>query len=246
MSKFWVWFEKYGLNLLLAGSILLAGYSYYKLPDDSILYAAGPLSNTAEGLSLTARENVVPFYETSAYSLYAETRWDTLKFLWETKSLEYEAVWSISDEVSTLDMAVANYKSNEESEDGKEEVIRKAAEPFLKRAEPGSFLKEDDSLGNSDGLMVALQYIQTVNQENLTAGKMIAGTGALDGDGKVIAVGSIRHKVKGARKAGADIFFVPEENYKDALAANKGWVGKSSLKIVKVKTLGEAMEYLHN
>ena len=50
----------------------------------------------------------------------------------------------------------------------------------------------------------------------------MAGTGELDGQGVVGAIGGIQQKIAGAREAGAELFLVPEANCPDALGADDG------------------------
>ena len=52
--------------------------------------------------------------------------------------------------------------------------------------------------GPSAGLMFALSIIEVLGPDDLTAGAVVAGTGTLDRDGAVGAVGGIRQKILGA------------------------------------------------
>ena len=76
----------------------------------------------------------------------------------------------------------------------------------------------------------------------LQKGRKIAGTGTIDKDGNVGVIGGVKYKVMGANSGRADIFFVPEGNYEEAIKfkEEKGY----SLNIVKVNTLTDAIEYL--
>jgi Lon-like protease len=66
--------------------------------------------------------------------------------------------------------------------------------------------------GPSAGLMFALGIIDTMTEESLTGGEDWAGTGTVDPDGKVGAIGGIAQKVAGARSQGADYFLAPRDN----------------------------------
>ncbi|RJN31778.1 YlbL family protein [Nesterenkonia natronophila] len=66
--------------------------------------------------------------------------------------------------------------------------------------------------GPSAGLMFALGIIDTMTQESLTGGEDWAGTGTVDPDGKVGAIGGIAQKVAGARSQGAEYFLAPRDN----------------------------------
>jgi PDZ domain-containing protein len=93
--------------------------------------------------------------------------------------------------------------------------------------------------GPSAGMMYALTLIDLLTEEDLTKGYLIAGTGTIRFDETVGAIGGIRQKVYGARGVGADIIFVPEANYEDALTA-----ADDDIEVVAVGTLGDAVEYL--
>ena len=62
----------------------------------------------------------------------------------------------------------------------------------------------DDIGGPSAGLMFALGIIDKLEPEDLTGGKVIAGTGTIDDEGNVGPIGGIPQKLVGAKDAGAD------------------------------------------
>ena len=96
--------------------------------------------------------------------------------------------------------------------------------------------------GPSGGFMLSLAIYNRLVPEDLTKGKKIVGTGTIDENGNVGSIGGVKYKVMGANQGDADIFFVPEENYDEAVKykEEKGY----DLNIVKVKTLSDAIEYL--
>ncbi|QQE76073.1 PDZ domain-containing protein [Brevibacillus composti] len=103
--------------------------------------------------------------------------------------------------------------------------------------------------GPSAGLMMTLEmYDQLNTDEDLTRGYQIAGTGTISLDGSVGRIGGINHKVVAADKAGAEIFFAPDDqaghlsNYQEAVATAKR-IG-TKMQIVPVKTIEDALEYL--
>ncbi len=93
--------------------------------------------------------------------------------------------------------------------------------------------------GPSAGMMFALGIIDKLTSDNLTGGKFIAGTGAIEASGKVDAIGGIQQKMVGARNAGATIFLTPASN----CAGTKGAV-PAGLRLVRVSTLNQAVTYL--
>jgi PDZ domain-containing protein len=97
--------------------------------------------------------------------------------------------------------------------------------------------------GPSAGLMFTLGLLNRISPTDLTHGYTIAGTGQINLDGTVSAIGGVKQKVIGAQWAHACYFFVPNDqgNYSDARKV----VGKS-MTLVGVNTLDDALNYLHN
>jgi PDZ domain-containing protein len=93
--------------------------------------------------------------------------------------------------------------------------------------------------GPSAGMTYALTIIDLLTPGDLTKGHVIAGTGTIRFDETVGAIGGVRQKVYAARAVGAEIIFVPQDNYADALTA----AGDGVL-IVPITTLQEALDYL--
>ncbi|HUH07276.1 MAG TPA: PDZ domain-containing protein [Egibacteraceae bacterium] len=96
--------------------------------------------------------------------------------------------------------------------------------------------------GPSAGLMVALTVFDKVNADvDLAAGRVIAGTGTIDIDGAVGPVGSIRFKVVGADRGGAELFLVPAGQ---ADAARAAVPEGSDLIVVPIESLDDALAVL--
>ena len=102
--------------------------------------------------------------------------------------------------------------------------------------------KEEES-GPSGGLMMTLAIYNQLG-EDITHGLKIAGTGTMDLDGSVGAIDGVKYKIMGAAKKKMDIFFVPKDNYKEAIKIKKE--KKYKMKIVSVSTFDEALDYLKN
>jgi len=51
---------------------------------------------------------------------------------------------------------------------------------------------------------------------------LIAGTGNLSIDGRIIEVDGIKQKIISAKKHKADVFLVPQKNYPEALKFSRG------------------------
>ncbi|WP_240423803.1 PDZ domain-containing protein [Microbacterium halotolerans] len=93
----------------------------------------------------------------------------------------------------------------------------------------------DDVGGPSAGTMFALGIIDTLTEEDMTGGENIAGTGTIDAEGTVGAIGGIRQKLYGARDAGAEWFLAPADNCEDVV----GHV-PDGLSVFAVATLSQA------
>lgn len=93
----------------------------------------------------------------------------------------------------------------------------------------------DNVGGPSAGMMFALGIIDKLTSGSLTGGAHVAGTGTIASSGAVGAIGGIRQKLIGARKAGASWFLAPAGNCNEVV----GHV-PSGLRVVKVSTLSQA------
>lgn len=97
--------------------------------------------------------------------------------------------------------------------------------------------------GPSGGLMTALAIYNYLTEEDITHGKTIGGTGTIDVDGNVGAIGGVKYKLKGAVKNKAEIFIVPNgKNYEEAIKLKEE--NDYDIKIVGVSTIDDALNYL--
>lgn len=94
--------------------------------------------------------------------------------------------------------------------------------------------------GPSAGLMFSLAVVDKLTTGDLAGSTFVAGTGTITVDGKVGPIGGITHKMAAARAAGASVFLVPAKNCYEAMSEIP-----SGLKLVKVETLGSAVDALH-
>jgi Lon-like protease len=91
--------------------------------------------------------------------------------------------------------------------------------------------------GPSAGLAFALDLLQELGRD-VDRGHRIAATGELDLDGSVGAVGGIKQKTIGARRAGADVFLVPGDNAREARQHAGG------LRVIAVNSFRQALRSL--
>jgi Lon-like protease len=93
--------------------------------------------------------------------------------------------------------------------------------------------------GPSAGMMFALGIIDKLTAQDITGGRVIAGTGTIDATGAVGAIGGIQMKTIAARRDGATVFMAPADNCADAKANLP-----AGLELVKVSTLQDALNAL--
>jgi PDZ domain-containing protein len=92
--------------------------------------------------------------------------------------------------------------------------------------------------GPSHGAMLTLALIDQLTPGGVTYGNRVAGTGTIDSQGVVGAIGGIRQKAFSVERAGFDVFFVP------AAQANEARQGSSPLNIVPVQTIDDILVWL--
>jgi Lon-like protease len=93
--------------------------------------------------------------------------------------------------------------------------------------------------GPSAGLMFALGLIDKLTPEDLTGGSFVAGTGTIDLDGEVGAIGGVTMKTIAARAQGAEYFLTPADNC--AMAAADA---PSGLTLLEIGTIDDALDAL--
>ncbi|MFD0967721.1 YlbL family protein [Plantactinospora endophytica] len=113
------------------------------------------------------------------------------------------------------------------------EIEQRQPHPFELKIDLG------DIGGPSAGLMFALGIIDKVRSEDLTGGKIIAGTGTINDLGEVGPIGGIPQKLVGAKNAGAKYFLVPAGNCEEAVRN-----AQPGLPMARVGTLDEALAAL--
>ncbi len=93
--------------------------------------------------------------------------------------------------------------------------------------------------GPSAGLAMTLGVMDALTDGSITGGHTVAATGTIDAYGNVGDVGGVPQKTVAVERAGATIFLVPPQEYKNALSKDK-----PGLKIYAVSTLGQALAVL--
>lgn len=142
---------------------------------------------------------------------------------------------------STKEIERYNTEQMEESQD----TATEAALRYLDRTDDGIevTLKLADVGGPSAGLLFSLGIIDRLDGDgsggDLTGGRTIAGTGTIDADGKVGAVGGVALKTQAARRDGATVFLVPKAECSDAKSELP-----EGLRLIPVSTLKGAVSAL--
>jgi PDZ domain-containing protein len=89
--------------------------------------------------------------------------------------------------------------------------------------------------------MFTLSIIDKLTEEDLTAGRRIAGTGEIALDGGVLPVGGVAEKLVAVDRQGVKTFFIPEGN----CAGVRGRV-PNGLRLVKVTNVKDALRFLRD
>jgi PDZ domain-containing protein len=102
-------------------------------------------------------------------------------------------------------------------------------------------LSSEGIVGPSAGLAFTLGLMQELDPADLTGGRKVAATGTMSMDGTVGDVGGVAQKTIAVRAAGANVFFVPPQEYSVA----KAHAGPH-LKVYAVRTIAQAIRVLES
>lgn len=100
-------------------------------------------------------------------------------------------------------------------------------------------IQVDQIGGPSAGLMFALGITDLLTPENLTAGRIVSGTGTIDAEGNVGAIGGLPQKVIAAERANSALMFIPADQCAEIPSSQF-----DRIRIVPVATLSEAVDSL--
>ncbi|MER8017662.1 S16 family serine protease [Streptomyces griseoluteus] len=130
--------------------------------------------------------------------------------------MPYDAVYPTGDTIKEIE------KHNTAQMRQSQDAAATAALDHLKK-DPDDVkvtLRLADVGGPSAGLLFSLGIVDKLDGDgsggDLTGGRTIAGTGTIDADGKVGAVGGVALKTQAARRDGATVFLVPKAECADA------------------------------
>jgi PDZ domain-containing protein len=94
--------------------------------------------------------------------------------------------------------------------------------------------------GPSGGMIFTLAIIELLTKENLLKGRSIAGTGTIEKDGSIGAIGGIEEKIVAAKRAGVDLFLAPAANCSELPSITEG------ITVAAVATIDEAIAALNS
>lgn len=153
--------------------------------------------------------------------------------------LPFDSVYPVGG--STEEIREHNAEQMTRSQDAA--VAAALAELGLDADEVGVELSVEGVGGPSAGLLFSLGVIELLDGDgsggDLTGGRVIAGTGTIDADGRVGAVGGVPLKTQAARRDGATVFLVPAAECGAAEAELP-----EGLRLIPVETLGGALDAL--
>jgi len=151
-------------------------------------------------------------------------------------SKEYKDVIKIQTDNGLKEATIINFENNKK--------IGISLSVYYEIDEEVEFKFKNNESGSSGGLMTTLYIYNSLIDEDLTKGRIIAGTGTIDINGNVGEISGVKYKIKGAVNKNADIFFVPKENYEEAISVKNE--NNYDIDVVLVNTLEEAINYLKN
>ena len=104
------------------------------------------------------------------------------------------------------------------------------------------YIKNKKEMGSSGGFANALFIYQSLIDEDILKNRKVVGTGTIDADGNVGAIGGVKYKLKAALDDDTDVFFISNDNCEEALEIKKE--KKYDLNIVCISNFDDAIAYL--
>ncbi|TWT04736.1 SepM family pheromone-processing serine protease [Planomicrobium sp. CPCC 101079] len=116
--------------------------------------------------------------------------------------------------------------------------------------DPDVKIDSDQIGGPSAGLMFTLEILNQLLDEDITKGYNVAGTGTMESDGTIGRIGGIDQKIIAADNDGIEVFFAPDDEVHEGVESNYATAKETAekigtdMKVVPVKTLQDALDYL--
>ncbi|WP_369236071.1 PDZ domain-containing protein [Streptomyces sp. R21] len=199
--------------------------------DEVITISGAPTRDTRGQLRMTTIEATGPDTHVSLGDVL--DGW----FSTDRAVLPRDSVYPSGDSVKEIE--AHNTAQMKESQD----TATEAALSYLHKKDVKVTLKLADVGGPSAGLLFSLGIVDKLDGDgsggDLTGGRTIAGTGTIDADGTVGAVGGVALKTQAARRDGATVFLVPKAECSDAKSELP-----EGLRLIPVTTLNSAVDSL--
>ena len=110
----------------------------------------------------------------------------------------------------------------------------------INNAKPKIKLNQAYSSGPSGGLMQTLYIYDSITNYSISKDNYLLGTGTISTDGTIGKIGGVSQKVMTANYYLVDYFFVPKDNYSEALE-KYNTLKDPSFKLVSVETIEDAI-----
>lgn len=118
----------------------------------------------------------------------------------------------------------------------------------IKSTTPSYKLNSTASTGPSAGMMQTLSIYNQLISNDITVkdgvSRVIAGTGTIESDGSIGAIGGVPQKVYSAFNSGADILIMSIDNEEEALLAYNSLKNKERMKLIIVSSFDEVLSCL--
>lgn len=210
-----------------------------------VVLRAGP---TVDVLGSSARgQQVLEVSGTQAYPTTGQLRMATIAVTEDITGADMLAAWLSGAQVVPRELVYEPGRSPEAVDaenrsrfDQAERDAAAAAAAYLRRPQqPVVSFDINDVGGPSAGLIFAIGIVDRVTPGDMLDRRTVAGTGTIDPQGRVGAVGGIGQKIAGAQAAGATVFLVPASECEQA----RTYI-PPGMTAVRVGSLGEAIDSL--
>ena len=112
------------------------------------------------------------------------------------------------------------------------------------KSSPKINLSTANTVGPSGGLMQTLAVYNSITKDDITKGLRVMGTGGIDLNGNATQIGGEQQKIVVANLYSANVFFVPNSNYKSAKEKYDS-LSKPSFDLVSVENFNDVIDYFN-
>lgn len=237
-------------RVALFATITLAGTAALSLPAPYLIESPGPAFNllgTTDGLPTIEVEGLATYPTGGSLNLMTVNvigsrrqtpSWAQLASAWLDPSqavVSIDLVYPPDQDPAQIDkQAVADF--NDSMSVAKSLVYEELAIAPGDENPVEVVFRLDSVGGPSGGMMFALALYDLLTPNQLTGGFLISGTGTIDANGNIGAIGGIQQKMYAALGAGSRFFLAPASNCEEVRASKP-----KGLQVVAVKTFSDAV-----